>query len=256
MSEDQSSQRTPLTFSNRRNAAEKLLSSDIQLSELDADLISDIFAASIGTDIGKCEEVLARAIERGVPEDRLTDRYIPTVARMLGESWCADQMAFAQVTIGVARLRGVLKTLDPLWSSDLHSDPSASTVLLVCAKGAQHTFGATLLAGQLRRRGISVKLQLDASPADVEELMAFADYDGVLISASIGESLETLKLIVEATRRKSGKQVPTVLGGTIAADERSVQKLTTVDLVSVDLDEAISFCRLKTKTRKKLSAEE
>ncbi len=229
-----------------QRSAQALLRASPSGAQLNLKLIADLYQSTIGNTALECESLLLDALNAGVTQEDIADLYIPTVARMLGDAWCSDETSFAQVTIGVARLRGALRVLGPAWLSDEQAPADASTILLATAKGAQHTLGATILAGQLRRSGISVRLCIDAAPNQVHGLVSAVDFDAVWLSASIGENLETLRQIVESVRKGTGVPIPVVLGGTIVADERSLVKLTGANFVSVDLCEAIDFCGLKT----------
>lgn len=252
MSEDRTPDEDLKLDTDYRGPALDLLRVEPAKGNAEVDLLERMYT-SAGTGTRQdCEDVVRAAISSGIPLIDLSDIYVPTVARMLGDAWCKDETSFAQVTIGVARLRGALRLLGPAWKSDEFAAPDASTVLLVVGKDVHHTLGATILCGQLRRRGLSVRVCIGASADDVGHAVCEADFDAVWVSASIGESLESLRLIVDAARNASERYVPVVVGGTIAADERDVQTLTSADLVSVELDKAISFCGLKSKPLKNL----
>jgi len=213
------------------------------------DFVDRLYEATTDLDHGACQRVVQEALDAGVSAEDIADKHIPEVARWLGDDWCSDETSFAHVTIGVARLRSALRLLGPAWVSDAYAEADTPTVLLIVAEGAQHTLGATIVAGQLRRMGLSVRLCIGNSLSELRSLSNGANFDAVLISASFGESLESLRLIVEIAKKTGPQERPVVLGGTIVADTRTVSKLTGADLVTADLKEAISFCGLKIKLR-------
>ena len=135
-------------------------------------------------------DIAARA---GVSAEDMADHFIPAVARSLGDLWCSDQLGFADVTIGVARLQAMLRDFGDTWSGDHGMNPDASTVLLVVLDGAYHTLGAFVIAGQLRRKGLSVRVFLAANPENIAEACRMTQYDAVFISSNVGENLEKLR---------------------------------------------------------------
>lgn len=192
------------------------------------------------------EQVLAA----GVSAADIADRYIPTIARDMGEQWCRDEMGFATVTIGASRLQSMLRQLGPAWASDSVTPPDAPTVLVVVAQDIYHTLGAMVLAGQLRRKGASVRLVLGATPPEVATQTTQLKYDAVFLSASCGESLESLRKIVDSVAQSGPHPTPVVLGGTILMDAPNAKALTGATFTTNDPDEALALCGLKENLQK------
>ncbi|MCY4333166.1 MAG: cobalamin B12-binding domain-containing protein [Litoreibacter sp.] len=186
--------------------------------------------------------VISKMREAQISSFVIADHYIPEVARRLGEAWCSDEMDFATVTIGSARLQGILRSLGPEWSAeDQHINPTAPRCMVIVPAGAQHTLGATILAGQLRRSGISVSLVVGAQPATLSARCEGASYDAFLISASEHEKLNDIKRIVEAVR-SAGEKTPVIVGGNVLALAADVETQTGADLATSDVEAAIRFC--------------
>ncbi|MEM7470446.1 MAG: cobalamin B12-binding domain-containing protein [Pseudomonadota bacterium] len=177
-----------------------------------------------------------------ITDIEIADTYIPEVARRLGEAWCSDTMNFATVTIGSARLQGVLRGLGPDWcAEDQHINPTAPRCMVIVPPNAQHTLGATILSGQLRRAGISVSLEIGKDPAILRQKCERARYDAFLISASERENLSDIKTIVQALR-STGRKTPVIVGGNVLAVKDDVLAKTGADLATSDLETAIRFC--------------
>jgi len=189
------------------------------------------------------------AAEAGISAETMADCYIPIVARELGEAWCVDELGFADVTIGSARLQAMLRELGPEWTAGQTMQPDASTVLLLVPEGQYHTLGAMILSGQLRRVGLSVRLVLGASTSDVKNILEMADFDAVFISAVRGVSLEILRKIVNCIHVSRGTNTPVVVGGTALELHDDIVSLTGADYVTNSADEAISLCNLRTRPR-------
>ncbi len=205
--------------------------------------------AALNGDRQTCLDVVHRLIQHGVSRETVADVYIPTIARQMGDAWCLDDMSFAEVTIGVARLQSLLRDLGPEWRADSRTDPEEGAALVVVALDEYHTLGAMVLAGRLRRAGLSVRLQMGLTADDLRREMDVPRYDAVLISASRGESLETLRLLVKAVKTSPAAATPVIIGGSVLESEQDILALTGADLVTSDPIEAMEHCGLKTDTR-------
>ncbi|MBQ1203912.1 MAG: cobalamin B12-binding domain-containing protein [Loktanella sp.] len=206
-------------------------------------------AAALSSDRHDCVTVLQHALDSGIARDDIADFYIPQLARDLGEDWCRDNMSFALVTIAVSRLQAMLRDLGPEWAGDQSSNPSAPSIMLVVGQDVHHTLGAMVLSGQLRRKGLSVRLMLGVAPREIAEKLAKSCYDAVFISSSMGETLESLRRIVNVIRTSSKKSVPVVIGGTVLEVESkyNVTALTGADYATNIPSEALELCGLTTK---------
>lgn len=197
-------------------------------------------------DDGAIRIVLADMREAGFSPVSIAEIYVPEAARILGDAWCEDEQSFAFVTIGCSRLHGILRELDPHCRPAAPNDIHAPSVLVVVAEDIYHTLGATVLTGMLRRRGYNVRLWLGAKPAEMEAALLDCDYQSVLISASSGESLETLRRIVKSVKNALTEPPKVILGGTVVADgaisSADALALTGADYVTNDPAEAIALC--------------
>lgn len=183
-------------------------------------------------------------LRAGVTPEDIADFYIPAIARKMGEQWCSDEMGFAAVTIGTSRLQAMLRQLGPHWSGDSALHPDAPTIMVVVATDIYHTLGAMVLSGQLRRRGISVRLMLGATPSEVAMQTGALRFDAVFVSASCGETLESLRKIVESVGQGHARPTPVVVGGTILREAPDAKDLTGADFATDNLDEALILCGL------------
>ena len=223
---------------------------------LDPDLIMTLHDAALSADRAACETALAAALDRGVRREDIADFYIPEVARRMGDAWCADELGFAGVTIGASRLQSMLRDLGPDWSGDKAADPAAPSVMLLVPQEVYHTLGAMVLAGQLRRLGLSVRMMLGARPAEIAERLQRTRYDAVFISSSKGETLESLRRIVNVVKIATDRPPPVVIGGSLLEVEtmENVTALTGADHATIRVNEAIELCGLTTMPRDSVSA--
>jgi len=178
----------------------------------------------------------------GITSTDLCETYIPEAARRLGAQWCDDTLSFAGVTIGCARLAKALRDLE---GREVSQEPlNAPQVLLLVAEDVYHTLGATVLSGILRRAGLGVQLWIGATASTVKDQLRHTDFDAVLLSASTGESLESLRRLIAAVKLEQ-PGLPTIVGGTIIDTIGSgidVAQLTGADVVTTDINRAIRLC--------------
>ncbi len=217
--------------------------------QLDPQIMASMRAAALAVNREDCTAVLQNALQAGIARDDIADFYIPALARDLGDDWCSDGLSFASVTIAVSRLQAMLRELGPEWAGDQSANPAAPSILLIVGPDVYHTLGAMVLSGQLRRKGLSVRLMLGAEPHELAQKLSKTSYDAVFISSSSGESLESLRRIVYVIRTSSKTSTPVVIGGTILEVENryDVTALTGADHATNVPSEALELCGLTTK---------
>lgn len=211
---------------------------------LSKDHLLDLWSACLSADRDACHAAVRRALADGFSRTEISDRYIPAVAHQLGEMWCADTLGFAEVTIGTARLQALLRDLGPEWCADQKARADAPLIFLISPRDDQHTLGTVLVAGQMRRRGYSVRMALDPTLHDLRRQIQSLSFDAIFISASQSESLEKLRRMVEFLRNASDEPPPIALGGGVLSEHENVASLTGVEIATNNIDEAIEHCGL------------
>lgn len=237
--------------SRRRRGAAAVV--DAMPRNVDDKLFVVLRAAALNPDPQICRNAIRSAVKNGTRPEHLADFYIPAIARDLGDQWCEDQLGFASVTIGVSRLQAMMRELGPNWASDNASDPAAASILLVVLQDVYHTLGAIVLSSQLRRKGYSVKLLLGGRPEDVADRISRTKYQSVFISSSRGETLESLRYIIDVIKTSMSNPPPVVVGGSIleVETEEEITALTGADYATRIPDEALKLCGLLDSTKNK-----
>ena len=191
--------------------------------------------------LGAGEHGLREAVEeicaRGVTPLQVAELYVPAVAHFLGRGWVCDELDFAAVTIGAARLQSMLRHL----AFQPHATPRTVAFLVGVPQGVQHTLGASVLAAQLRHRGYSVHLDLTLTPDRLTEQMRKQHYAGVLLSASGAAHLESCRKLVNCSKQES-RNTPVLLGGTLLEQVQDIKTRTGSDFVTSDVSEALVYC--------------
>lgn len=204
--------------------------------------LKEMYRAVLSTDERALASVVKAMRRAQIASATIAEIYVPSVARSLGEAWVADTLDFGGVTIGSARLQGLLWKLERDWVvSEPQSGNSPAAFLVGVAKGSQHTLGATVLAGQLRRHGKSVNLELELTS---ERLMAHVldqQLSGVLLSVAPGDDLAIIEEFVDRSREHS-RNTPVIIGGSILNFADNTLAQTTADLVTSSVDDVLRFC--------------
>ncbi|MFZ3581463.1 cobalamin-dependent protein [Loktanella sp. DJP18] len=219
-----------------------------------ASVIAALLRAATGGGHPNCADVAADARAAGMAVSEILDICIPAVADTLGARWRSDQLAFAEVTIGTAHLQSLVRQLDSGSRADLARGPDGPTILVLVPVGVQHTLGPMLLASQLRRRGLSVGLLLDATASDGRKFLRRTRTDAVFISGHFIANLASLRPIVEEAR-VTAPGVPIVIGGPDTILPEDVCRMTGADHATRNMEVALSLCGLNEHTHHPKTAE-
>jgi methanogenic corrinoid protein MtbC1 len=222
--------------------ASKRTSAASLLSERFLDELSDAVRSADGE---RRRAVVQDMLDARIRAEDITDFYIPEVARRLGAAWCEDGLSFADVTIGTARLQGLLKEIGSEWSDEARFDPDAPGLLVVVLADEFHTLGAMVLCGQLTRLGASVKLAMGQSEHELLRIVAGGHFDAILVSAAQGERLAPLRKLVEKIRAASVRPTPVVIGGSVVTRVTDIKIKTGADHATTDPREALRACGLR-----------
>lgn len=180
-----------------------------------------------------------------VSAEDFADRYIVAAAAEMGEAWAEDRMTFAEVTMGMSRLQTLLRELGNAWSADQASGAEGfGTVLLVMPAFEQHSLGALVLMGQLRRRGVSVSLALGVPASEICRRVRTVRYSAILISVACVDHLAELAAYVKKLRADCGSLPPVVVGGGVMAHPADVRLETGADAALRDIEQVLGYCGL------------
>lgn len=175
----------------------------------------------------------------------LADVYIPLAARRMGEAWHEDQMSWMDVSIGVGRLQSLLREIGSAWVADQAGDTGHGTVMFIVPDREQHTLGPMVATGQLRRYGVSVCLRIAPSQNELRSLMASRRFDGVMISISTRDKLESVAKLVQFLRTVVSHPLPIIVGGAVMAKVDDITSSTGADYSSNDVGAALDVMGLK-----------
>ena len=151
-------------------------------------------------------------------------------------------MNFAEVSIGMARLQALVRAIGTRWGGDPVHLPDRRSVLMIVPETEQHTLGAVVATGQLRRMGMSVCLRLGPERSEVIELLRTRIFDLAMISIGSGARLNSAQRLVDILRSFGPRGIPILAGGASLGHCEDMRAQTGVDFVTQDLAEALAFC--------------
>ncbi|EKV32865.1 hypothetical protein C882_1703 [Caenispirillum salinarum AK4] len=195
---------------------------------------------------GAVRRHLRSRLARGLPAPVLMLDLLGPVARRLGEAWAADACGFADVTMGMLTVQGLLKDLD---TADCAPDAVAAApgparrVLVASTPGEQHGFGAETVAVFLRRAGWEVTAPPAPTTRDaLVQAVAQTPFAVVGLSLAGLRWLADLEATISAIRRESCcRNVAVVVGGPVFLADPSISGLVGADAMGVNGPHAVTL---------------
>jgi MerR family transcriptional regulator, light-induced transcriptional regulator len=208
-------------------------------TNLREDLIVRFMDAVVRPDASGFDTLKADLRRARISGITFADRYIPEIARRLGQAWVDDCMSFADVTMGSARLQAILREISAGWADNARSE-DMGTILLVIPQGEQHTLGALVLTGQLRRRGVSVCLRIGPTDADLRNLLAQRTFDGAFVSGGQVAMLAVCRALVTVLKDLTDGHLGVAVGGAMLELLPKPLHIAGADAVTNDLNDALA----------------
>jgi methanogenic corrinoid protein MtbC1 len=202
-------------------------------------VVQKIVRACLRTGAFDAAALAADLVDERTTAEQIVDHYIAEAARSLGIMWEADTIGFADVTIGSARLQGLIATLACRWRP---CDMAGPSVLFVSMKGDTHTLGAQIAVTQMRRAGADVHLLFGPDHTELLTAMARGNHDMVMFSCSRPDGLATIAHLVIRMRAGHIGTPPIALGGLVLHLTDRVKERTGVDVVTNDIRVAMRLC--------------
>jgi methylmalonyl-CoA mutase cobalamin-binding subunit len=211
-------------------------------STLRDDLVATLAEGMLHQDEQQLEAAL-RAFRRAcISPSAMAETYVPAAARLLGSDWACDRMGFADVTIGTARLQALVRAIGTRWAGDSTLAPGFRTVLMIVPERHDHTLGAIVATGQLRRMGLSVCLRLGPGRRELIDLLRTRIFDAAMISVGHSERIDLVSAVVDTLRAYGPRGMPILAGGPVPLAAEELKRRTGADFVTSDLDLAVSYC--------------
>ena len=210
------------------------------VGKLQQPLLDHLVAAVCSAETGAVAAMLESFRAARIGPDAVTSDYIPAAARILGTAWEEDRLTFGMVTIGTARLQAMVRQLQQDHRADAADPAAQSAVLVLIPPGEQHTLGAMVAAAMLRRRGVSVSVQISPNVNDMSTLLANRRFQAVLVTLGSIDRVETCVKLVKTLKQITKGALRVAIGGAVVESCQNVLTAAGADLVTNDLETVIS----------------
>lgn len=179
---------------------------------IDTREVADLARLSMGEHGAAVNAYVDGVRQQGARLETLCLGLLTPAARRLGELWVRDECSFVDVTLGLARLQRALSGLCQLADVPPSRMPHRR-VLLLPARGEQHTFGLSMVAEFFRRDGWEVVDRGATKASELPELVRRHWFDAIGFSLGSERSLEGLATDIRAARRASCNRITVILVG-------------------------------------------
>jgi len=180
-------------------------------------------------------------VRDGVAPGTIMATVIAPAARRLGQLWEIDACDFMQVTVGLQRLQGFLRNLDPEEDRSIDRRGRAPAILFLAAPGENHLLGVQMVASLFASEGWRVE-RTDAEACS--RRLAEQWFDAIGFSVNCERFVDGLRLKIEQARLVSqNRHLRVLVGGSIFAANPEIGQKVGADNVAPDFDTAIYLAR-------------
>lgn len=172
---------------------------------------------------------------RGMTLERLYLDLFAVVAQRLGQLWTEDLCSFADVTVGLVRLQGLLREYSPAFLPPLEVRDPRRCALLIPVPGEQHTFGLVMVAEFFLRAGWEVCGDPMISAEELSSTVRNRWFAVAGISVGNDDRLDMVATLIRRVRRDScNRGIGVMVGGRIFAEKPELAGLVGADATATD----------------------
>lgn len=179
-------------------------------AEYDAQVITDFARLIIRPDGEEATSFFLRCRDTGMGLAALVETLLAPTARRLDKLWFEDECDFVDVTLGVTRLRAMLRTNLRVLNGP--STPGRSA-LLVSTPRERHFFGLEIIAAFLASSGWEAVVGLGLSGPENAQTAESQWFSVLGVTVSEEAHLEDAARTIEAVRRRSANPSISVMVG-------------------------------------------
>jgi len=213
-------------------------------------LVRRLCDAAMSPESGAFDALKSEMRRARISAPTLAEGYIPEAARRFGLDWDSDRTSFAGVTMAMTRLQSLLRHIEAGWTAeDGRTGVGAGaltgraggrrSILVILPDGEQHSLGALVVAGQLRRMGVSVCLRVAPTEADLKGLLVARAFDGAMLSLAASARIAAAARIVRQLGDLTDGRLFVAVGGSLATERDDLAAQTGARIASNDLTDAL-----------------
>ena len=197
---------------------------------------------------------ISSLVASGVSTEEVFQKYIPAVARFLGEMWVSDKASFVDVTVGAARLQALFRNKSEPgevgWLS--RSIPLGQSVLLIVPNFEDHSLGGFVAADQFRRHGLWVHMAIGLEYQEIAAIVETGGFSLIGITAATANSVEKSHNLVDYLKTNVEHCPPVAIGGPAVDDTDKVERITGADYAVRTVREAVERAGLSSVAEAKM----
>jgi methylmalonyl-CoA mutase cobalamin-binding domain/chain len=207
----------------------------------DPDEVGKFAALIIAQDGSAAPHFIKKMREAERPLENIILELLAPTAHFLGELWKADRCTFTEVTVGLSRLRQILREIAPDFENEGAGWRHGRRALLVSTPGEQHTFGMYVVESFFRRQGWDVSGGPICTEKEITQLVASQWFAIAGFSISSERFLDRLISLIQAVRRRSrNSDIGIMVGGPVFASDPSLVRKIGADATAVDGRQAVT----------------
>ncbi len=211
---------------------------------LTSDDVQELGGLILALDTTRAYAFIERKRAKGQSLESVIMELLAPAACYLGELWKADRCSFTEVTIGLSRLRQMLRDFTPEFECEAPGWRHGRRALLLGTPGDQHTFGLFVVEAFLRREGWDVSGgQIDSG----DEIAHLVDRQWFAIagfSLSSERFIDRLASIIRLVRRHScNRDISVLVGGSLFMEQPDLAERVGADAFAPDGRSAAAAAR-------------
>jgi len=233
--------RLMMAHSSQKEPPKRVWNSDWDLSEPQIETFTALLVDKNESEVIDFVDELRM---QGAPLDRIYLELLAPAAQLLGEYWVQDKCHFIDVTIGLARIQELLRTLSVDFHGERQLQKPAGNALLSVVSPEQHTCGVFMVAEFFRREGWTVWCGAPTYETEIADLAREEWFEVIGYSMSRSTLTPTLKHEINTVRKVSkNPDVQILVGGKAFLDDPSLAEEAGADQFLRDGREAVRSAR-------------
>lgn len=178
-----------------------------------------------------------RVRAQGASVETVYVAYLAEAAKRLGLWWEADEISFADVTVGTGHIYAVMRGLKPMFRPT-RPRPERPEALFAAVPGENHQLGIEMAADMAIKQGWDITLKRDLDHDALVQYAAASDHAVIGLTAAGDHSLTELARLIIALRI-SAPRASILISGGVTRSAPDVVSLMGPDAVEAEFDAAM-----------------
>ena len=205
-----------------------------------SEAVLQMSALVLETDASAAVDFVNALVASGTSLETIYLDLLAATARRLGQLWTEDSADIADVTLGLWRLKEVMRGLGADFCGETGGGEHGRPVLLVPSPGETHTFGLAMVSDFFTRAGWNVHGGPATSGWELGDWVRGTWFSVIGFSVGCESSLDSLASHIRMVRRLSrNKAVGVMVGGAVFARHPELAAQIGADATATDGRQAV-----------------